>query len=411
MTGYLAVEGAVTDRWPSAPFGRLAAQVETPKGKQPLPLLSLSSEGVVAERPADAKQQPAADYAERYWTVRPGELVVNPMWLIGGGIGVTWITGAVSPDYRVYRLSEDLEPQYVHHLLRATPYREQYRLLVRAETTFDRRITKQDFCGLPIPVPSRAEQQAIAGYLDRETARIDALIAAKRHVLRRLAEREPAYVEESVRRGSWPAVALRRVIARIEQGWSPQCDARLPEGEEWGVLKVGCVNGGWFKPDEIKALPEDLKPRTEYTVRDGDLLMSRANTKDLVGGAALASSVRPRTLLSDKLYRIKLDEKRVDPRFVCLWLQTRAVRSTFELEATGASDSMQNIGQDTVRRVVVPVPPKAVQAQIVADCEWQQRRARSISLLVRQQIGLLAERRQALITAAVTGRTKVPVAA
>ncbi len=261
-----------------------------------------------------------------------------------------------------------------------------------------------------LPVPRYDEQRAIAYYLDRETARIDALIAAKQYLLSRLAEREPAYVEESVRRGLWPTVALRRVIVRMEQGWSPQCDARLPEGEEWGVLKVGCVNGGWFKANEVKALPADLEPRTEYTVRDGDLLMSRANTKDLVGSVALASSVRPRTLLSDKLYRIELDETRADPRFVCLWLQTRAVRSTFELDATGASDSMQNIGQDTVRRVVVPLPPKAEQAQLVAACESQRAWARLLSLRIRRQIDLLTERRRALITAAVTGEIAVPIA-
>jgi type I restriction enzyme, S subunit len=85
--------------------------------------------------------------------------------------------------------------------------------------------------------------------------------------------------------------------------------------------------------------------------------------------------------------------------------------SDFREALRDSLDSMQNIGQDTVRRVVLPLPPKAVQAQIIADCEWQQRRSRSISLRVRQQIGLLAERRQALITAAVTGRIEVPVAA
>ena len=157
-----------------SPFRRLAVE----RGERNISLkeqaLSLSSAGALSERTEETDRQFASETSRRNgWITRPGDLVVNPMWLFGGAIGVSTRNGAVSPDYRVYRLGSALHPRFIHHLVRSTPYREQYRLYMRAETTFDRRITKDDFHDLPLIVPPLAEQRAIADYLDAETARID----------------------------------------------------------------------------------------------------------------------------------------------------------------------------------------------------------------------------------------------
>ena len=118
----------------------------------------------------DVGQQASKDYLLRYWTVSPGQLVVNPMWLAGAAIGVTNQAGAVSPDYRVYTLqTSELDPRFAHHLFRSSVLMDQYRLLMRAETTFDRRVGREDFENLPVPVPPLAEQRAIADFLDRKT--------------------------------------------------------------------------------------------------------------------------------------------------------------------------------------------------------------------------------------------------
>ena len=97
MRPYTAVQRSLDGRWPSVEFRRVAVLVESPRRHRNLPLLSLSSDGVIAPRRADAQQQPTDEYPERYLCVEPGQLVVNPMWLIGGGIGVSGVSGAVSP--------------------------------------------------------------------------------------------------------------------------------------------------------------------------------------------------------------------------------------------------------------------------------------------------------------------------
>ena len=130
-----------------------------------------SSSGLVAPRIEDGglgRQAPAEETIEKYWVTRPGDLIVNPMWLTGGGIGVSNVIGAVSPDYRVYRLATDLHPRYLHYLLRSQPYRDQYQLYTRAETTFDRRVSKEAFHPMSILIPPLDEQRRIAEFLDEE---------------------------------------------------------------------------------------------------------------------------------------------------------------------------------------------------------------------------------------------------
>lgn len=85
----------------------------------------------------------------------------------------------------------------------------------------------------------------------------------------------------------WNVVQLKRCTTSVEQGWSPQCDAQPADYLEWGVLKVGCVNSEQFNIRQNKRLPSSLAPVPALQVQDGDIVVSRANTRELLGLAAL----------------------------------------------------------------------------------------------------------------------------
>lgn len=381
-------------------------------GRSDLPLLSVYRDfGVVPREGRDDNFNKPGENLDAYRVVRRGDLVLNKMKTWQGSLGMSDYDGIVSPAYFVAAPLTSDHPAFLHHLLRSEALIGEYAARSKGIRPSQWDLPWEEFQNITVDLPPVAVQRAIARYLDRETGRIDALIAAKQRTAELLEERAVAFIEDSALDSHWPTVALSRVVVRIEQGWSPLCDARVPDDHEWGVLKVGCVNRGEFRPDEAKALPPDLAPRTEYLVRDGDLLMSRANTRDLVGSTAVVSGVRPNTLLCDKLYRMRLDERKAAPRFVSLWLQTAAARGQLELEATGASDSMQNIGQDTVRRLPIPLPDREQQDAFVVRCDRERTQTAMVVRAVQRQVSLLQERRQALITAAVTGQLDIPEAA
>lgn len=165
-------------------------------------MLSLRSTGdVVARTEMGGRQEPDESSLPRYLVAEIDDLIVNPMWLIGGGIGISGRAGAVSPDYRVFRSRGTLMPRFIHYVLRSQPYLDQYLLYTRAQTTFDRRVQQPDLDNLPIPVPPLDEQRAIADYLDRETARIDTLIEEQQCLIEMLRERREATVRSALLSG------------------------------------------------------------------------------------------------------------------------------------------------------------------------------------------------------------------
>ena len=194
------------------------------------------------------------------------------------------------------------------------------------------------------------------------------------------------------------------LLGRIEQGWSPQCDNREAEDDEWGVLKVGCVNGNNFDPQENKALPTKIEPEARYEVSKDDILLSRGNTPDLVGKASLVPKVRPRLLLCDLLYRCRVDPKSVIPEFVVHQLRSLTGRYQIERDAVGSSGSMKKIGQETIQNFIVTLPSIEEQSQILTSLAARTSRIDTITETTLQSIRLLRERRSAVITAAVTGQ-------
>ncbi|MEQ4315862.1 restriction endonuclease subunit S, partial [Pseudomonas syringae] len=204
----------------------------------------------------------------------------------------------------------------------------------------------------------------------------------------------------------WKFTRVRFAIEALEQGWSPQCNNDPADDEQWGVMKVGCVNGETFDGTENKALPDDLLPLIQYEIKDGDILVSRANTKELLGSAALVKNVRPRLLLCDKLYRMKAAHI-VDSEYLVRFLRSSIARYHYERHATGSSGSMQNIGQDTLKSLPLPLPPKSEQISIAKYIDSV---ASDISMQM-QKVGnaieKLKEYRSALITNSVTGKIDV----
>lgn len=195
---------------------------------------------------------------------------------------------------------------------------------------------------------------------------------------------------------------VKYLLHRMEQGWSPMCDNVPVEGDEWGVMKAGCANGSQFDPTQNKRLPPEVTPATEYEIEVGDVIMSRANTTELLGSAALVKQTPPRLLLCDKLYRLVVDEGKATPEYLVHWLRSTDARCQMEAEATGASASMQNIGHDTVRNLKLVVPPLADQRRIAAYLDAETRQMDALVAEKESMLKLLEEKRAAQISHAVT---------
>ena len=267
----------------------------------------------------------------------------------------------------------------------------------------------------------------IVSFLDRETAKVDALIAEQEALLALLAEKRQATISQAVTRGleagvpmkdsgiawlgevpaHWEIVMLRRVVNHFEQGWSPECEARLPEDGEWAVLKAGCVNGGEFAPDECKALPSYLDPIPELEIKTGDVLMSRASgSPKLIGSVAVLDEPPARIMLSDKIFRLRLVPGVVS-QFFALSMKSVPLRQQIEQAIGGADGLANNLSQASIKSFWIALPPDHEQREIVREIDAKERAHQGLTKAAESAISLLRERRSALIAAAVTGKIDV----
>ena len=112
----------IPEHWDRTRFGYDFTESTERNGQNPPgPLLSISEyRGVELNTRTDG-QQASLDVA-KYRVVRPDQLAANMMWLNHGGLGVSSLTGYISPDYKAFWISPRLHPRYVHHLLRSPRY-------------------------------------------------------------------------------------------------------------------------------------------------------------------------------------------------------------------------------------------------------------------------------------------------
>ena len=364
-----------------------------------------------------------------YQRIVRGDLVIHAMDAFAGAIGVSDSDGKSTPVYSVCSPKySDVIPAYYGRLMRHMALSGYINSLSKGIRERSTEFRWNEASNVILAVPTRDEQSLIASFLDRETSKIDSLVGEQRRLIELLKEKRQAVISHAVTKGlnpnaplkpsgiewlgdvpeHWKIMRVKHLTRSIEQGWSPQCEGFPVEDEsEWGVLKVGCVNSGAFNSQENKVLPADLEPIPSLAISTGDLLISRANTRELVGRAAVAVEDYPNLMLCDKLYRLRLKPDKAYSSFLSLYLGSTEARGPIELGATGASASMVNIGQSTILELEIAVPPIDEQLAIEYAIERETQKLDALTSEAERGIELLQERRTALISAAVTGKIDV----
>lgn len=201
----------------------------------------------------------------------------------------------------------------------------------------------------------------------------------------------------------WASVRLGDVLRGFESGRNIQAQGRPAQYGEFGVLKVSAVTWGEFNPEENKALLPNDRPRLHELVRNGDVLISRANTTQLVGAPVLVHHDYPNLMLPDKILRLVFEPNVIHAGFLVHALKTSPVRAHFENEATGTSDSMRNLSQPKIADAPILLPPLAEQARIVSQIESLTAKSRRAKEALDAVPALLERFRQSVLASAFRG--------
>ena len=253
----------------------------------------------------------------------------------------------------------------------------------------------------PVPVWSLLQQEAIADYLDAETARIDKLVSLRRRGLETLSELRRSVLDDAFGSQETEVWRLKHLLAQ-----SPCYGVLVPRFSDDGVpfVRVGDIEGIAMGVAPALAIEPSLSEEYGRTkLHAGDVVLSVVGSVDKV-------AVVPPAIVGANVARAvcRLVPRRgVPSELLALWLQSSAYLSQ-AAAATGADSAQPTLGMGDLANFVIQFPRGDRAHEFHKRLERRLKHIAELQATASRHVDLLLERRQALITAAVTGHIAIP---
>ena len=219
-----------------------------------------------------------------------------------------------------------------------------------------------------IPLPPLDEQRRIAAILDKADA-----IRRKRQQAIQLADDFLRSVfldmfgDPVTNPKGWEVKPIKNGLKEVKSGWSAKGESFPCKEGEVGVLKISAVTSGVFKPLENKFVKRELTEGKKLVFPSkGDLLFSRANTRELVAATCIVTESRKDVFLPDKLWKVTADSSLLLPEFLHFMIQQPRFKNSLTSQATGTSGSMLNISKAKFENSMGIYPSIEMQAKFKA---------------------------------------------
>jgi type I restriction enzyme S subunit len=372
-------------------------------------VLSLSY-GRVIMKPVEKQRGLVPDSYEGYQILEPGDIVIRPTDLQNDQrsirVGRVRDRGIITSAYIGLRSKQPWTTDYAYLYLTAV---DSTKLIYGMGSGLRQQLGWSDLKRMRCLVPPVDEQAAIVKYLVHASARIDKAIAAKRRLIALLQEQAQAEAEALIDYAAVDASEplLGRALRRIEQGTSPSAAEGDLAEDQWAVLSLSAVNRGLFVPTALKPVDREFVVAPTLELHDGDLLMTRSNTRERVGDVAVVDGVRPKTFMSDLIYRLVLRDDLLIADFASILLRTRRVRMQIEGAARGSSDTMPKLTQGHIKGLRVSLPSLEAQKRVVATLQALSGPIWAAEARTAREVVLLQEFRTRLVADVVTGQVDV----
>jgi type I restriction enzyme S subunit len=319
---------------------------------------------------------------------------------------------------------EKLLSEYLYYLLQVA----KDHLTVLATGAIQQYLSQNDFSSLRMPLLPKPEQRSIAAFLDRETARIDELVAKKERLIELLREKRAALITRAVIKGLDPSVPMKESgiewLEEIPAHWDVKRLKNLLKPVK-GAIKTGpfgsqllsseMANGDVKVYNQRNVLDNDFSSGDNFITLEkfselfsfeafpGDLLIT---TRGSIGKCAIVPDDAKRGILHPCIIRVRLNEKLIIPRFIELLIQESSVVLD-QLFYMSNATTIDVIYSDTLKEVYIVVPPLKEQNAIDVYIDRETAQIDKLVEKVREAIKRLKEYRTALISAAVTGKIDV----
>jgi len=326
-----------------------------------------------------------------------------------------------STGFAVIRPRNTLVPHFLGHLISASFFIEQ--VIARSTGVSYPAINASELVAIPVLVPNKDEQTAIAAFLDRETLKIDALVAEQRRLIELLKEKRQAVISHAVTKGLNPHAPTKpsgiEWLGDVPEHWEVNrldwictdindINHEMPNAVDDGVLFLSAKDllddGTLNFETDVKMISEEDFERLSKKIRPrrGDIIYSRIGAA--LGKARLVET-DIRFNISYSCCVVRVIEKIACVRFIRFLLDGEMILTEARMRTKGIG--VPDLGLGEIGRFPIPLPPLAEQKSIVSFLQHETGLLTTLLVEAQRGIELLQERRTALISAAVTGKIDV----
>ena len=320
--------------------------------------------------------------------------------------------------------ADGYHPRYLTYL-HAALYAARINVRSIKQSTGIQNLDSESYLNESVALPTGGEQRAIADFLDRETAKIDALVARKERLIELLQEKRTALITRAVTRGLDPNVPMKdsgvEWLGEIPAHWEVRplkstCGLQTGltlgkryEGEAMTTrpyLRVANVQDGYLALDDIAEVDVPLRDVRRYELRAGDVLMTEGGDFDKLGRGHVWEAQLAQCLHQNHIFAVRPRRSALTSEFLALAMSCAYGRAYFTATSK-QSTNLASTNSTKLRNFPIPLPGLDDQVEIT---RWTNRESTGIDALlirIREAIGRLREFRASLISAAVTGKIDV----
>ncbi|MFZ4484286.1 MAG: hypothetical protein ACOYOL_09950 [Chthoniobacterales bacterium] len=356
----------------------------------------------------DAYKAPGKKIKQSYQVVDDGCLAYNPYRVNVGSIGLKTKChehNLISSAYVVFKCRPTLLPEFLYLLFRSQGFNS----IIRESTSGSVRqnLTFGLLSGMNVPLPNLEQQaklvaahraaivqaeaaETLAAECERKATQfletslgLQPRAAKTRFTAAKLYFARFASLERwgelflgtaSSSKSGYPIVSGRECLIEVKHGCSASPSA-IATGLE--VLKISAVTRGALNEQERKHIPDTPEIRNQFSLCSGDVLMCRTNgTLNYVGMSALVEADLPDLVYPDKVIRVRVNQRKLLPRFFWLVAQSSFVRTQIE-QAARTTAGNYAIGGKDIWNFQFPLPPLPEQARIVVELDRLRAEARA----------------------------------
>lgn len=326
--------------------------------------------------------------------IRPGDLVISGINAVKGAVAVynpsTQKPIAATIHYGSYvPKKERVDISFLWWFLRSAVFCDIVQQYIPGGIKTE--LKAKRFLSVPIPLPPLTEQHHIVARIEELALNISKTKKNRQEAIYDTNALLSRVFDGILINGDFEYKSLKNVLAEpLVNGLSIPASGIGQEGILFA--KVGIVNNGKMSVNETKRVNIELPNNSTFWMKRDDIFVSRGNSLELVGRAAVYEGKPVNCAFTDLLIRVRVEKTIIEPHYLVDYFQSAQARKYIESEASGTSPSMKKVSQPKLERMQIPIPPLDEQRRIVAyldDLQAQVDQLRRLQIETQKELDAL----------------------